>query len=213
MNNLNLIEQLKYIIAHHLPGEDAHLPMSPTGRGKSSEALANATDYRQSAVAIIFFKSQEEYRVILTQRGAYEGTHGGQISFPGGRKEEEDRDFTNTAIRETYEEIGIQLHSDALIGKLTNVFIPVSSFLVHPYVFFYDKNPVFTNNYEVSETFSISVADLLAKSSVSVMDIIVGNNFKMKVPCFRINRREIWGATAIMLNELKEIIKKAPELC
>jgi len=209
MNSPNLTEQLKYIITHHLPGEDAHLPMSPVGRGKSSEALANATDYRQSAVAIILFKSQEEYRIILTQRVAYEGTHGGQISFPGGRKEEENKDFSDTAIRETYEEIGIQLRSDLLIGKLTDVFIPVSSFLVHPYVFFYDKDPVFTNNYEVSETFSISITDLLAKSSISVMDIIVGNNFKMKVPCFRINQKEIWGATAIMLNELKEIIKRA----
>lgn len=206
--NSSLSARIKHAIEHHLPGEDAHLPMSPSGRGKSSELFEAADFYKISSVAIILVQSEDSLKIILTQRMDYEGAHSGQISFPGGRKEDFDTELWDTAIRETQEEIGVQLQAENLLGKLTNVYIPVSGFLVYPFVFYLEEMPTFTNNYEVKETFFITSEQLLNEHSVSKMSVTVNAKFKMIVPCFSIENRQIWGATAIILNELKMLLQR-----
>lgn len=205
-NHDDFLQQLQKSITHKLPGEDAHIPMSPTGRGRTSELLQFAKNYRQSAVAIILFLYQDNLRIILTERMPYDGPHSSQISFPGGRYEDNDTFFYTTAIRETREEIGIILQENHLFGKLSNVYIPVSRFLIHPFVFFYSGTPVFKNNYEVKETFSISLRQLLDNQFVTKMTIDTGDT-KLTVPCFSFEGKNIWGATAIILNELKQLVQ------
>src|SRR5690554_6812073 len=102
------IQKIKESLELRLPGEEAHLAMSPSGRGRSSELLkgVDPTSYRPSAVALILYKKASEYRIILTQRATYNGKHSGQISFPGGRVENFDKSILEAAIRETKEEIG-----------------------------------------------------------------------------------------------------------
>lgn len=210
MKNSQFIEQLKHEILHNPPGESAHVSMAPMNRPLSSVALQNVRDYRISAVAILLFSYAEsnEIQCVLIQRPNYEGAHSGQISFPGGKRDLDDLSTEHTARRECHEEIGCLLREDQLVGKLTDVFIPVSNFLVHPYLYYYSGDPVFnTDEREVSELITFPIDYLKSSESLSTMDIILPGNVKVKnVPCFVFNNKKVWGATALILSELKELL-------
>jgi 8-oxo-dGTP pyrophosphatase MutT (NUDIX family) len=208
---MDLISRLAYIIEHELPGEVAHHPLSPLYRPVTSEILKNLTEYKASAVAIILFEDQEDHHFILIQRTEYKGKHSGQISFPGGKKEESDTSFEDTARRESFEEIGIDLEDAILLGKLSPVYIPVSGFLVEPFVFHYPYTPEFQlQDREVAFIFSVPLKELLQEHVISTMNIPTENKLVMKnVPCFNLQEKQVWGATALMINELREVIIKA----
>lgn len=198
-------------ISNSLPGENAHLPMNPSGRGLSSEAKKKAINVRESAVAIVMYSTEISHEIVLIQRPDYIGAHGGQISFPGGKRDVGDLDLKATAIRECHEEIGISLEDSIFLGQLTPVYIPVSNFHVEPYLFYCDQIPLFVKDErEVQHIFSISIADLLHDGTISSMEIeIKGDRLYKDIPCFLINEKKIWGATALILSELKEILRYA----
>ena len=202
-------ERLQYLISNNLPGEDAHLSMAPVSRPLSSLALKNAVDVRESAVAIMLFRKEDTTFCTLIQRPSYEGNHSGQISFPGGKRDPEDKDLQATAKRECMEEVGIDLGKAKFLGQLTPVYIPVSNFHVEPFVFFYPEWPEFVpDQREVESIFLISIEDLLDESVISQMDVPLPGGIVMRnVPCFLIEGRQIWGATALILNELKALLK------
>lgn len=206
---MTFAEQLQHTIAHQLPGEKAHLPLSPLHRPVTSEIIQNLKEYKESAVSVVLFEEADTHKCILIQRTEYDGKHSGQISFPGGKKDKEDTDLKQTAIRECFEEIGIAIHETHFLGKLSPVYIPVSGFLVEPFVFFYPENPVYnTQIREVASVFTISLNELLEDHIFSEMKINTENQLvKMKVPCFNIENKQIWGATALILNELREVLK------
>lgn len=198
-------------ISNSLPGENAHLLMNPSGRGLSSEAKKKAINVRESAVAIVMYSTEISHEIVLIQRPDYIGAHGGQISFPGGKRDVGDLDLKATAIRECHEEIGISLEDSIFLGQLTPVYIPVSNFHVEPYLFYCDQIPLFVKDErEVQHIFSISIADLLHDGTISSMEIeIKGDRLYKDIPCFLINEKKIWGATALILSELKEILRYA----
>lgn len=198
-------------ISNSLPGENAHLLMNPSGRGLSSEAKKKAINVRESAVAIVMYSTEISHEIVLIQRPDYIGAHGGQISFPGGKRDVGDLDLKATAIRECHEEIGISLEDSIFLGQLTPVYIPVSNFHVEPYLFYCDQIPLFVKDErEVQHIFSISIADLLHDGTISSMEIeIKGDKLYKDIPCFLINEKKIWGATALILSELKEILRYA----
>ena len=200
--------QLAHIIANKLPGERAHIPLSPLHRPITSEVIQNLTEYKESAVAVVLFKDEQMYKCILIQRTEYDGKHSGQISFPGGKKDPVDNDLQETAKRECLEEIGVNLSSSEYLGKLSQVYIPVSGFLVEPHVFYYQEQPSFIHQErEVAHVFTISLDELLAEDVIGEMKVTTENKLvKMKVPCFTIRDKQIWGATALILNELRESI-------
>ena len=206
----NFAQQLSYHLEHHLPGEIAHLPLSPSGRGRSSEALKKADKVRESAVAVILFEKSNELHCTLIQRPNYEGTHSGQISFPGGKKEPSDNDLLITSMREAFEEIGVELKEKHLLGSLTSVYIPVSNFSVAPYVFYYPKVPSYIkDNFEVAEIVEININDLLHESVIKHTNIPISNgNMLNNIPYFDLENKIIWGSTALILNELRAIIKR-----
>jgi 8-oxo-dGTP pyrophosphatase MutT (NUDIX family) len=206
---LTFAEQLSYHLEHHLPGEIAHTPLSPSGRGVSSEALKTANNVKESAVAVILFETSNELKCTLIQRPHYEGAHSGQISFPGGKKEHQDTDLLITSMRETFEEIGIQLLHENLVGTLTSVYIPVSNFKVAPYVFYFPTTPMYkADNFEVAEIVEIKIKELLSESVIKQTSIPISNGNLLKdIPYFDLENKIIWGATALILNELREVIK------
>ena len=208
---MDFISRLAFIIENELPGEVAHHPLSPLHRPVTSEILKSLTEYKASAVAIILFEDQDDHHFILIQRTEYKGKHSGQISFPGGKKEESDTSFEDTARRESFEEIGIDLRDATLLGKLSPVYIPVSGFLVEPFVFYYPYTPEFQlQDREVASIFSVPLKELLEENVISTMNISSENKLVMKnVPCFNLQEKQVWGATALMINELREIIIKA----
>jgi 8-oxo-dGTP pyrophosphatase MutT (NUDIX family) len=193
-----------------LPGEKVHAELFPL-RKPSSEALKDATVIKESAVAIHLFEKDEDLQIILTQRNTYDGAHSGQVSFPGGKMDDTDVNLIHTARRESYEEIGISIDDGQLIGELTEIYIPVSHFRVKPYVFFHaneliDLTP---DPREVESIFFLPRLLLLADELLVKKDIVISSNFTLpNVPCFVMNNYTIWGATAIILNELKHILKE-----
>ncbi|MFN5149394.1 MAG: NUDIX hydrolase [Flavobacteriia bacterium] len=191
-----------------LPGEKAHVKMAPIGRPVSSIALKMADKVRESAVAVVLYKNNGSIECILTQRPEYEGNHSGQVSFPGGKKDPSDLDLEETARRECFEEIGIPTDQGILLGQLTDVFIPVSSFLVKAYVIYHDVLPILKKDErEVSEILSFPLFDLKNEELISTMEIHLPNGtLYQNIPYFDLADKKVWGATALILSELREIL-------
>ena len=105
-----------------------------------SEAFKKPVDYRLSAVLLLLFPYKDDIYFVLTERQDYDGKHAGQISFPGGKAEPFDKNTAETALRETQEEIGVLPTAITILGRLTEVYIPVSNFLIHPYVGYTEKS-------------------------------------------------------------------------
>ncbi len=208
MDNNTFRERLRLQLLEALPGERSHQKMSPLNRPLTSEALKNLTNYRESAVAIVLFEADNCIECVLTQRPEYDGTHSGQVSFPGGKKEDHDTDLEETARRECREEIGVQLTTKDLIGALSPVYIPVSQFLVLPYVYFLHSAPNYqADAHEVAEIFTFPLFDLKNEALISSMELKLPNGtIYRNVPYFQLNNKKVWGATALMLSEMKDIL-------
>jgi 8-oxo-dGTP pyrophosphatase MutT (NUDIX family) len=202
-------------INNSLPGLDAHIAFYPLRFIKhNAEDFLN---FRKSAVAVHIYPSNEssnDFSILLIERSEYEGTHSKQIAFPGGKVDPEDESFEHTARRESFEEVEIPFDAGIFIGKLTEVNIPVSKFNVIPYVFFHETlPPLKRNEREVNEILSISISELVDESNRKATSIKVTNELTMpNVPCFIIQEKIIWGATALILNELKTICKEIWDL-
>ena len=198
------------LLREELPGEVAHQTMMPINRALSSEAIKEAKNVKESAVAVMLYEENGISYCALIQRPAYEGSHSGQVSFPGGKKEISDKSILFTAIRECWEEIGIELQEQQLLGKLTAVYIPVSNFHVEPFLFYYPEKPIFKpDQREVEAIITITLNELMDDSNVSTMEFVISPNVSMKnIPCFNIAEKQIWGATALILNELKIMLSK-----
>jgi 8-oxo-dGTP pyrophosphatase MutT (NUDIX family) len=131
------------------------------------------------------------------------------MAFPGGKPEPTDLHLEHTARRESEEELGIPSHQGKKLTELSMVWIPVSSFEVTPYVFLHDKRPTIEiNQREVAHYFEVKVIDLLDEASVSSTTIHVNDHVRMKdIPCFILNDKIVWGATALILAELKILLQ------
>lgn len=201
------IEDIRKHLTYRLPGEDAHIPMSPTGRGRSSEAIKEAVNYRESAVALVIYEKNNELKGVLTERSPYRGMHSGEVCLPGGKKEDFETDLQQTAIRECVEEIGLKYEGFDLLGKLTPVFIPISNFSIQPYVFHYTEPPIFVPNVrEVAEIFTFPIHQLFDKEIIKKTRIeLSGRRVLDDIPYFDINNKVVWGATALILHEFKKM--------
>lgn len=205
MTHADLIKRFE----KELPGEKSHLSFMPF-RGSSKEEIKKGVAFRDAAVAIILFHNTEnKLCTIVTRRQEYDGSHSGQISFPGGKKELDDENLLATAIRECYEEIGIHASNFELLKELTPLFVPVSQFLITPYVF-YTSDQSFNYMRSEREVAAIHELDLLAlykPESVVSINLQINTEFTLKnVPHFKQGDILIWGATALILNELKDIL-------
>jgi len=208
MNEVSFLEQFKRELQLNLPGEAAHQKMTSIYRPLSSLALKSALEIRESAVAVILCLNNGQIECILTQRTEYNGNHSGQISFPGGKKDPSDLDLEETARRESFEEIGIPVDSGIFLGQLTDVFIPVSGFLVKPFVFYHHQLPEFIRNErEVAEILTFPLFDLKKEELISKMEVHLpdGSVFR-DIPYFDLANKKVWGATAFILSEIREIL-------
>jgi 8-oxo-dGTP pyrophosphatase MutT (NUDIX family) len=190
-----------------LPGENAQALMSPTERfsGKMKPDMREA---RESSVLVLFYQNESQWFVPFIQRSVYDGVHSGQISFPGGKCEYDDPDPLYTALRETHEEIGVAPDEVEPLGTLTPIYIPNSNFFVYPHVGWMSKRPNFhPDPLEVEEIIEVSVDRLLDKYYTKSFSRNV-NGITISAPFYDANGREIWGATAMMLSEMLEILRK-----
>jgi 8-oxo-dGTP pyrophosphatase MutT (NUDIX family) len=189
-----------------LPGSFSHTKMLPAGRIPTLPA--NHPDYHDSAVLILLFPLQEIIHICLIRRPSTMKNHAGQIAFPGGRRELEDADLVQTALREAYEEIGVASESVAILGKLSTVFVQVSNFLITPIVGWLNEAPeIAMDSTEVDEVFFISL-DALSDEGNRCEREMETKTGRIIVPGFEINGCFIWGATAMVLAELVDVYRE-----
>jgi len=203
-----LINQLAIRLKEELPGKNAHESMMATAVTGKRLNFRPRGEPKMGAVLILFFERADQLYFVLTQRPDYEGTHGGQVSFPGGRREESDFDLVETALRETEEEIGVNKNLITVVGKLSEYYVAASNHLVLPVVGYMKDVPVYKPDaYEVAEVFSVPLFDLLNPEKVKITELTVGKDqFKLRAPYFDFHNKVVWGATAGMLSELKAIL-------
>jgi 8-oxo-dGTP pyrophosphatase MutT (NUDIX family) len=197
-------------LQHGLPGDQAHVKMLPNGRKLLTFEEKSLLNYQKSAVAIVCYSANNQFYSILTQRHTYTGKHSGQVSFPGGKYETGDINLEFTARRECFEEIGIPMHDGVTLGKLSDVYIPVSEFVVSPFVIFHNSEPLtIKNEFEVDEIITFQLDELLAENSFILQDIELSDGTKYnKTPHFCLSQKMVWGATALILSEFREILKR-----
>ncbi len=207
LNNFeNLINYLDVRLKERLPGPQAHLKMEPASR-KEFLNIAHPSPPRKSAVLILLFEDKGQIKTVFIKRNTYDGVHSGQIAFPGGRYEEYDKNLTDTALRETEEEIGVKKNSITTIGSLTEIYIPPSNFDVLPVIGYTKSLPALTPDpKEVSDVFSIALDQLISPESLNKSTIVLKNGKSIEIPCFQISKHTIWGATAMILSEFIEIV-------
>tara|TARA_B110001450_G_scaffold163420_1_gene152343 strand:+ start:2193 stop:2831 length:639 start_codon:yes stop_codon:yes gene_type:complete len=200
--------KIAHLKAHELGGLKAQFNLAPKQRLKYDAALIRASNPRKAAVLALFYPNdQQKMCFLLTQRARYKGTHSAQISFPGGKSDSIDTNLQATALRETFEEVGVPEKTIKIIRELTDVFIPPSNFLATPFLGFIDKKPSFNLNYEVDKTIEVLLSDLLDETSISNITVNTSYMNNIEVPCFKLNNYVVWGATAMMLSEIKELFK------
>lgn len=191
-----------------LPGAEAQDRMSSRSRLSIQEYLERNPDYRTSAVMLLLFPSGDFISSLLIERPSYEGVHSGQLALPGGRSEEADEDLIHTAIRETYEEVGVKVLREQVVGPLTPIYIPPSRFLVHPFVAFLNERPEFIpDEREVESLLEVNLSLFMDEEVKQRRRITVGENMFLEAPCYVIGDKILWGATAMMFSEMESILR------
>ncbi len=188
-----------------LPGIAAHLEMTPY-RNKEM-FLETPSTAKQSAVAIVLYRKKNTASILLTQRAEYKGVHSGQISFPGGKSEKNDENLLATAIRETKEEIGIELSYSSFVTELSPLYIPPSNYMVSPFLFYVKEKIDEKLSHEVKQLIHFPITELLSSGFIKHTDIALSNEkIISNAPYIAYENKIIWGATAAMLNELKYVL-------
>ena len=191
-----------------LPGIEAQFKLAPKMRLEYNAKKIEANNPKIAAVLALFYPNQNnEVSLLLTKRANYIGTHSGQISFPGGKFEKSDLNLKETALRETFEEVGIFQEKIDIVREITEVYIPPSNFSVTPFIGILNDIPVFKLNSEVAKIIEIPFPDLLDDTMLGSISITNSYMKETSVPCFNFDGSVIWGATAMILSEIKELLK------
>ncbi len=195
-----------------LPGLDAQIKMSPVLRNEDIKSFGDLNNSFKSAVLIIMFLKNDRVHLLLTKRSNKLKKHRGQISFPGGKMDEIDQNLMQTALREAKEEIGFDINSQ-IIGSLTPLLIPITSFHVHQYVTFCEKLPQLkTNPDEVQEIIEVPISEFLKIENIKSKQFgITTSGRKIIAPYYDVCGVEVWGATAMMISELLTLLFSGAE--
>ena len=194
-----------------LPGEEIQLKMAPMERLEEMKRLAKQQNNAHKAgVMVLFYPSlNQTTRFVLILRKTYRGVHSGQVGFPGGRFELSDKDLLKTALRETEEEVGIPQQKVTVLKQLTEMYIPPSNFIVHPFLGFTDIHPHFViQEDEVEAVIEVDLNHFLDDTIIISKKITTSYALDIDVPAFHINGHVVWGATAMILSEVRHLIKE-----
>jgi 8-oxo-dGTP pyrophosphatase MutT (NUDIX family) len=193
-----------------LPGKVAQYKMVPFERIESmKKSNFDQKKPKNAAVLMLFYPKKGKTHLVLIVRNTYEGVHSAQIAFPGGKFELEDRIFENTALRETFEEIGIPAEKIEIIKAFTNIYIDPSNFMVYPFFGICTEELLFVPDpKEVAQIIELPLSMLLNEDIIIEAQIETSYSKSIAVPAFEIEGYVVWGATAMMLSELKDTFFK-----
>jgi 8-oxo-dGTP pyrophosphatase MutT (NUDIX family) len=194
-----------------LPGEASQYKMAPEGRLEELKITnSGQTDARLAAVMALFYPTKEQKtNLLLILRKTYKGVHSNQVGFPGGKVEKGDNGLLTTALRETHEEVGVAPNDVTVIKKTSEIFIPPSNFIVQPFIGLYkNPKPFIKQHDEVEMILEVSITDFLDEKNIIFEKLTTSYALDIEVPAFKLNGYIVWGATAMMLNEIKELVKQ-----
>ena len=214
MNFKDLKRIIPKLKLSNLNSKTSQIKLAPSFRKEfiklNSNKLLNS---KKAAVIAALYEDDNKVRLILILRNTYNGVHSNQIGFPGGRVEDYDKTLFDTAIRETYEEIGVRVQKNELIRELHEIYIPPSNFNVYPFLVILNHPPSFVkDDKEVKEVITIDLESLLnCKITLTQIPIPAKLNElniqnDVEVPSFKLAGYNVWGATAMMLSEIRDLI-------
>jgi len=204
--SIKLSERLK----KPLPGDAAHEPLRATPIGAIKPRFEHKTPPKPGSVLILLYEEEGVIKFPLTKRPEYLGAHAGQISLPGG-KAEPGEDFVQTALRECEEEIGIPASEVKVMGRLTDFFVIPSNFIITPVVGRILSKPKFIpQESEVVKILESNLDYIIKDDAIQVKEILAAKMYPMLAPHFLIDNEVVWGATAMMLNEFRLVIRELP---
>lgn len=210
---MNFQDFLKYVpklVGVNLPATEAHFKMVPPDRIESLKNFSFETiNPKKAAVMMLFYPKKGRTHLVLIVRNSYEGFHSAQIALPGGKYEAKDQSYVNTALRETHEELGVHPDTIEIIMPFTKLYIQVSNFMVYPFLGICKTEVVFVpDGNEVVSIIELPLNDFLNDDLIVTTSMSTSYAEKIEVPAFKIDEHIVWGATAMMLSELKEVLKK-----
>lgn len=205
---LESVVKIKHL---QLFGEESHAKLSPPYRLKLAERMREkAKEAKVAAVLALFYPNTEgETHLVLILRNTYKGVHSAQVGFPGGKYEDADTDLMITALRETEEEIGVSQDDITVLKKMSPLYIPPSNFMVHPFIAVSKSALTFKKqDEEVEAIIEVKLRDFIHEANVITARVPTSFNVEVDVPAFKLNNHVVWGATAMMLSEVKDLLKQ-----
>lgn len=202
----NFLDKLKIALNGKLPGPSSHQKMASRVRLNAMKSGTDTSTAIQSSVLILLYPNNNKIYSVFILRQTYDGVHSGQVSFPGGRTEPSDTSLVNTALREASEEINIAPDEVHILGTLTELYIPPSNFLVLPVLAYTHSRPDFKPDpFEVAEIIEsdLSFLDDPALRKETTLNV---RGVEIEAPYFEVQGKIVWGATAMILSELKDIL-------
>jgi 8-oxo-dGTP pyrophosphatase MutT (NUDIX family) len=203
-------QQLKRQLKSRLPGSVSHNKMLPPGR--ILNVPSDQINYHESAVLILLFPCQNQIQLCLIRRPATMKNHAGQIAFPGGKREKNDADLVQTALREAQEEIGVDRETIEIFGIMSSVYVQISDFLITPVLGWLNEKPkIVIDKSEVDEVILVSLEELTDHLNRCDREMETKTG-RIGVPGYEINGSFIWGATAMILAELIDLCSDETQL-
>lgn len=198
-------DEIRQLLSQPLPGHLSHMKMAPESRLRELKQQKAVPDSaRKSAVMILFFNEDERLKMVMIRRSLYVGVHSGQMAFPGGRYEETDSTIEHTAFREIEEEIGISKDKIQLLGRMSDIYVPPSNFLISIFVGYLSEKPIYNiDEREVAGVVEIDFEELINPTIITSKSFYVpssGQSFP--APCYATSQCDIWGASAMVISEL-----------
>ncbi|MBD0833126.1 NUDIX hydrolase [Aestuariibaculum sediminum] len=195
-----------------LPAESSQFKMVPSFRHEELRRQKDAVKQaKQAGVMALFYpKANNKTHIILILRKTYKGVHSAQVGFPGGKLEPEDDSIEAAAVRETFEEVGVPMHDIKVVRELSKVYIPPSNFYVFPFFGYCKWPPKFIKqDSEVERLIEVPLSEFLDDNNVITNVVKASYSAEVEVPAFKLNEYVVWGATAMMLSEIKDLLKTA----
>lgn len=205
------VADIRTALSGPLPGHGDFTMLSGYRRPTLEESLALTPPLRESAVLILLHRSQGEIHTVMMERSTYEGVHSGQIAFPGGKREPLDRDLHATALREFREETGATPSGIEVLGELSRIPITPSRTIVTPVVGWCETlGPMTPDPREVGRLIDATLAELMRPDILKHTDLRIDRlGTQAEVAYWDVQGHVVWGATALMIAELRQVIHVA----